>query len=178
MRDGNRSALRTTWSRNSRQGPSVSAASVTGDVPDPAVRSSSSATDRIQVIDASALLALLFAESGAEAVADAIADGAVVGAVNLGEVATVLARRGLNPDELLRPLSEQVTVEPFGARDAGQVAYLYGHTAPFGLSCGDRACLALAIRLDKPALTAEQSWASLDIGVEVRVIRDPKSRDP
>ncbi len=43
-------------------------------------------------IDASALLAMLFAEPGAEAVADVIAEGAATSAVNFCEVATVLAR--------------------------------------------------------------------------------------
>ena len=48
-------------------------------------------------IDASALLALLFAEPGAELVADAIAGGAVTSAVNLSEVATVLVRHKQDP---------------------------------------------------------------------------------
>lgn len=41
----------------------------------------------------------------------------------------------------------------------------------FGLSLGDRACLALAAELGIPALTADQTWAGLDIGVKVELIR-------
>jgi PIN domain nuclease of toxin-antitoxin system len=44
------------------------------------------------LLDASALLALLFEESGAAAVADSIAEGAAVSTVNLSEVAAVCRR--------------------------------------------------------------------------------------
>src|SRR5690606_33423330 len=44
-------------------------------------------------------------------------------------------------------------------------------TKQSGLSFGDRACLALGKKLGCPVLTADRSWASLDIGVEVVLIR-------
>jgi PIN domain nuclease of toxin-antitoxin system len=40
-----------------------------------------------------------------------------------------------------------------------------------GLSLGDRACLALAARENLPAITADRAWASLDLGIEIRLIR-------
>jgi ribonuclease VapC len=40
-----------------------------------------------------------------------------------------------------------------------------------GLSFGDRACLALAKSLVAPALTADRSWARLDLGIAIEVIR-------
>jgi len=123
------------------------------------------------VLDASALLALLFAEPGAETVADAIAAAAVIGAVNLSEVATVLVRHQQDPAELLAPVRAQLPVEPFTDQDAIAAAALYPQTASRGLSLGDRACLALARRLRGPALTAEQAWTQLDIGVDVQLIR-------
>jgi PIN domain nuclease of toxin-antitoxin system len=54
---------------------------------------------------------------------------------------------------------------------ARAIAALRPLTRPLGLSLGDRACLALAQQLRRPALTAERSWARLDVGVEVRLIR-------
>jgi len=123
------------------------------------------------VIDASALLALLFDEPGAETVADAIADGAAISAVNVSEVATVLVRRNLDADAILSPVSAQVLIESFAVVDALAAAALYTHTARSGLSLGDRACLALAKRLKTPAVTAEQAWSQLDVGIAVILIR-------
>jgi PIN domain nuclease of toxin-antitoxin system len=122
-------------------------------------------------IDASALLALLFAEPGAEAVADAIATGATISAVNLGEVATVLVRHEGDPEKILAPVRDQVEVWPFTDEDALAAAALYPKTAALGLSLGDRACLALARRLGCPAVTAERSWLKLTPDIDVQLIR-------
>ena len=121
-------------------------------------------------IDASALLALLFAEPGAELVADAIAGGAVTSAVNLSEVATVLVRHEQDPATILGPVREQLAVEPFTDADAMVAAALYPKTTNKGLSLGDRSCLALARRLGVPALTAERVWAELDLDIDVQLI--------
>lgn len=125
-------------------------------------------------IDASALLALLFAEPGADTVADTIAVGAATSTVNLSEVATVLVRHRKNPQSILGPLREQLAVEPLTDVDALAAAALYPRTAKKGLSLGDRSCLALAQRLGGPALTAEHAWTDLKVGIEVRLIR-PRS---
>lgn len=125
------------------------------------------------VVDASALLALLFGEPGAETVADVIAAGAVMSAVNLSEVATVLVRHDQDPETILAPVRGQLDVQPFGDADALAAAALYPKTAAKGLSLGDRACLALARRLAVPAVTAEQAWAELDVDVEIQQIRSP-----
>jgi ribonuclease VapC len=123
------------------------------------------------VLDASALLALLFAEPGAERVADAIAQSAVISTVNLSEVAALLVRRGQDPDKTLDPVREQVAVEPFTADDALSAARFLPHTAQKGLSLGDRACLALAKRLNARAITAERGWSQLELDVDIQLIR-------
>ncbi len=122
-------------------------------------------------IDASALLALLFAEPGAEMVADVIATGAAMNTVNFSEVATVLVRHRKDPHEILGPVREQLAVEPFTDGDALAAAALYRSTMKGGLSLGDRSCLALAQRLGGSAVTAEHVWAELNIGVEIQLIR-------
>ena len=46
-------------------------------------------------------------------------------------------------------------------------------TRAFGLSLGDRACLALASELNAAALTADRDWAKVAeaVGVDIYVIR-------
>jgi ribonuclease VapC len=129
-------------------------------------------TRRPKALDASALAALLFDEPGAEMVADVIAEGAAISTVNLSEVAKILINRDLDPARLLSTVCDQVTVEPFSLADALCAASLYPPTAQAGLSLGDRACLALAKRLDAVAVTAEHAWAQISVGVEVQLIRE------
>ncbi len=123
------------------------------------------------VLDASAVLALLFDEPGADTVAEHIATGATMSTVNLAEVATVLVRNGRDPNTVLDLLWTQVDVLAFTDADALTTAQLYPLVSPRGLSLGDRACLALAQRLDAPAVTAEHLWADLDLDITIDTIR-------
>jgi ribonuclease VapC len=129
-------------------------------------------TGRPKALDASALAALLFDEPGAAMVADVIAEGAAISTVNLSEVAKILINRDVDPGRLLPTICDQVTVEPFSLADALCAASLYPQTAHAGLSLGDRACLALAKRLNAVAVTAEHAWAQISVGVEVQLIRE------
>jgi PIN domain nuclease of toxin-antitoxin system len=43
--------------------------------------------------------------------------------------------------------------------------------ATFGLSLGDRACLALARMRRLPAVTADRAWARLDLGIAIELVR-------
>jgi PIN domain nuclease of toxin-antitoxin system len=54
---------------------------------------------------------------------------------------------------------------------AMRAGFLRASTRAFGLSLGDRACLAQARHLGLPVVTADQKWKDLDVGVEVLVIR-------
>ena len=129
------------------------------------------------VLDASALLALLKGEPGAERVAEALERGAYLSAVNLAEVLSKLADWGEDPAEAQARMAQvgllgaAVEVLPFTGEDALEVARLRALTRAYGLSFGDRACLALARRLGLPALTVERSWAELDLGIPVEVLR-------
>jgi ribonuclease VapC len=129
------------------------------------------------VLDASALLAHLRDEPGADVVAEAIASGAVISTVNLAEVFSRVADRGGDPAKLAADITQSglldgaITVEPFTAADAIDDGRLRPLTRDAGLSLGDRACLALARRLDAPALTADTDWQGVAHGVELRPIR-------
>ena len=129
------------------------------------------------VLDASALLAYLRDEPGADLVADAVAGGAAISTVNLGEVYSRVADRGADPARVARQMTDRglldgaITVEPFTSADAVEVGRLRPLTRAHGLSLGDRACLALARRLEVPTLTADTVWSKLDIELELRQIR-------
>jgi PIN domain nuclease of toxin-antitoxin system len=121
------------------------------------------------VLDASALLAMLLEEPGGDAVAGSL-PRSVLSAVNLVEVLGRLARDGA-PDEALMEVEVRLRplTLPFDAGLAVEAARLI--RVARGLSLGDRACIATAKRLGLPVITADKVWATLDLGVEVRLIR-------
>ncbi len=125
----------------------------------------------IPVIDASALLALLQDEPGGDRVAEALPD-AVISAVNIAEVVTKLCDKGFQPDQARDTLEMlSLNVVDFDLAQAVAVGALRRTTRAFGLSLGDRACLALAARSGASAMTTDRAWAQLEIGISVDVIR-------
>ncbi len=127
----------------------------------------------VLVLDASALLAMLLGEPGGKKVAAAL-DGAIMTTVNLSEVVSHYAKRGVaRPDitSILRLLPIHIVPADMGlSYDAGMLRPL---TLERGLSLGDRYCLALAKREGLPALTAERRWPDIAAaaGVTVELIR-------
>ena len=127
-------------------------------------------SDRV-VLDASAVVALLSDEPGAERV-EAALEGSVLSTVNWSEVAQFVLRDGGDPrTDLVELRASGVRVEPLDDAVALEAARLHAATRAVGLSLGDRCCLALAIALDRPALTADRAWADLSVGVDVEVLR-------
>ena len=123
------------------------------------------------VLDASAVIALLNREKGHENI-EALLDDAYVSAVNLAEIVSTLAKRGLDHERIKANLKALgLTVVPFDEALAYRVGTLRNPTSKLGLSLGDRACLATAASLQKPAITTDRVWKKLDIGVDIRVIR-------
>jgi PIN domain nuclease of toxin-antitoxin system len=124
------------------------------------------------VFDASAILAILQNERGAETLTDEIRKNAVVSAVNLAEVQSKLVKKGHDPEEAWEDaLSTMTLVEPFTGEQARIAGDLITTTEKYGLSLGDRSCLALAIALKAPVYTTEQVWRNLKVGVPIHVIR-------
>lgn len=123
------------------------------------------------VLDASALMALVNDEPGGQQVAECIGL-AFMGTVNLSEVVAKLVERGLDFREMQGDLADSgLTLVPFEPVDAYAAGALRHSTRRLGLSFGDRACLALAKRLDRPVLTADRTWAKLELGIVIEVIR-------
>ena len=124
------------------------------------------------VLDASAMLAIIFHEPGADRLTDEILDHAVASTVNLAEVQSKLVKKGQPPDEAWEDtLSPVAAEEPLTSEQARIAGDLIAKTEKYGLSLGDRSCLALAIALKAPVYTTEQSWRNLKLGVPIHVIR-------
>ncbi|MBD2442785.1 MAG: type II toxin-antitoxin system VapC family toxin [Anabaena sp. CoA2_C59] len=123
------------------------------------------------VVDASAILALLNQETGSEEVLRFIGKAAI-STVNLSEVIAKLADAGI-PEEDIRQILSNLNLEviDFNKEQALKAGMLRPNTKSIGLSFGDRACLALAIFLNQPVLTTDRLWGSINVGVEVRVVR-------
>lgn len=122
-------------------------------------------------LDASALLAYLFHEPGFENVALHI-DACCLSSVNLSEVISRFVRDGHSPELIHQQLmGSGIEIVPFLSEDAALAAGLVQHTHKLGLSLGDRACLALALRRNIPALTADRAWTKLNLPVEIQQIR-------
>jgi ribonuclease VapC len=124
------------------------------------------------VFDASAMLALLQNERGAEKLSDEIRVNAVASTVNLAEVQSKLVKMRNEPDRAwMAALSTVGVAEPYTSEQAKIAGSLIAQTERYGLSLGDRSCLALAIALKAPVYTTEQAWKNLKVGVPIHVIR-------
>jgi ribonuclease VapC len=123
------------------------------------------------VLDASALLALLQKEPGGEVVA-AILHDAYVSTVNWTEVLQKALVQGINTTDMqIEFESLGVQFIPFSCLHSELAAQLWSQTKAFGLSLGDRSCLALAIDQKAIVLTADRVWANLQIGVDIQLVR-------
>jgi ribonuclease VapC len=123
------------------------------------------------VLDSSALLALLFKEPGGQAVLGHL-PGSLLSAVNLSEVVSKAVETGMSLEEARRVLTEfPCEVVPFDGEHAYLTAGLRAGTRTFGLSLGDRACLALGLQTALPVVTADRDWDKCDVGVKIVRIR-------
>jgi PIN domain nuclease of toxin-antitoxin system len=122
------------------------------------------------ILDSSAILAWLQEEPGHERVSTLLPDG-IVTAANWAEILQKARQHGADPHEvglLLRSLGLDV-VDVTG-EDGERAARIWKKGLP--LSLGDRLCLAVAIRLQLPAVTTDTVWSKASIDdVEVEVLR-------
>lgn len=116
------------------------------------------------VLDASAILALLYGEPSQDEIRKRIRGADVrVGAVNISEVSAKLAEAGLGEAEVREAIGAlSPTIHPFDEDLALKAGALRPTTRERGLSLGDRACLALANSLGVVALTTDSCWDGLE----------------
>jgi PIN domain nuclease of toxin-antitoxin system len=123
------------------------------------------------VLDASAVLALLNGEPGAAMVKEQLPD-AVISVVNLVEVGTKLIDNGMSFEAAQEAIELlELAIEEFDLSLAELAIQLRPATKGVGLSLADRACLALAVRLEAVAMTADKVWASVNVGCQIELIR-------
>jgi PIN domain nuclease of toxin-antitoxin system len=124
------------------------------------------------VFDASVMLAMIQREPGAEKITNELLDRSVASTVNLAEVQSKLVKKGYAPSEAWQDTLFAVhSVELYSSDHAKIAGDLIAVTEPYGLSLGDRSCLALAIALNAPVYTTEQNWRKLKLGIPIHVIR-------
>ena len=125
------------------------------------------------VIDASTLLAFLKDESFSLQELEGLLPKALISSVNACEVATLMVRLGM-PHETIATLIHE-TVENIISFDQEQsfiAAKLWEQTKPYGLSLGDRACLALGLVKKLPVYTADKAWGQLQLeNLDIHLIR-------
>lgn len=123
------------------------------------------------VLDSSCVLAFLFSEVGKDR-AEQHMDGGIISSVNVTEIIAKQIDKGLDPltaSDRYEGLNLEVRV--FDEDTAIVAGKLRAQTIHRGLSLGDRACLALAIRENATAVTADRKWADLDVGCKIELIR-------
>lgn len=125
------------------------------------------------VVDSSTVFVDLNDEAGAPEARRWLRDAAV-SALNLQEVASKAIDKGV-PSEMVPLLVERLrlVVHPLDGELAIVAGLMRVATKAYGLSHGDRACLALARRLGLPAVTADRIWLEVAdvLGVEVVLVR-------
>ena len=129
------------------------------------------------VLDSSALLAWMFDEQGKQTVSAALEKGCIMNTVNWCEVVKKANEHGVSTELLYEKLTDKqilktaLTIQAFPESLANEAAAMFPLTKPFGLSLGDRACLALGITQNLPVLTTDKAWAKVELDVDVQVIR-------
>jgi ribonuclease VapC len=123
------------------------------------------------VLDSSAILAELHDEPGADAVRAALPTSCI-SVVNYAEVITKLIDEGL-PFNQAEDFFERLFCEVIDADKyrGALVGAMHEATKRTGVSLGDRFCLQLGRELSVPVLTTDRRWKTLDLGVEVTLIR-------
>lgn len=122
------------------------------------------------VLDSSAVLAVMLSEAGSDKVIDRFSN-ASMSTVNLAEVLTKLAERdNVTKQDILDFENLGIDIVEFDTDQALKAAELLPSTKNLGLSLGDRCCLALAIRLNASAVTADRQWKKIKF-CKVEVIR-------
>ena len=122
------------------------------------------------VLDSSAVLAVLNQEKGADKALQYFPD-AIISSINLAEVLTKTIERGHDITTAIKTFNLlQIEVIDFDFEQAAKVAELRPLTKHLGLSLGDRSCLALAILQNATAVTADKDWQKLSF-CQIEVIR-------
>jgi PIN domain nuclease of toxin-antitoxin system len=123
------------------------------------------------LLDTSAIITLLKKEPGYEILDEIIASSAM-SVVNLTELVSMLTRSGVidhEVDEVIKDIVPEIL--QFTEDIAIEAGKLIKHTKSYGLSLGDRACIATGIQHNMKIFTADKIWKELKLPVEIIIIR-------
>lgn len=124
------------------------------------------------VFDSSAIIALFAKEKGYELIKKHMKD-AIISSVNIAEVYRYcIDVQNLTEDDannLIKMLD--IKIIDFNNEQALITASLVSKTKQYGLSLGDRACIALAIARKHSIITCDSIWQKLDVGTEFIMAR-------
>jgi len=96
--------------------------------------------------------------------------GALVSAVNWSEILQKVEAKGKDPSAIGKFL-EAAGVSVIASTKADAVLAARFWEPGTAMSLADRFCLALAYRLNVPAVSADRAWESVDVGTQIIVIR-------
>lgn len=123
------------------------------------------------VLDSSVILANMLQEPGGEVFGNLTEDFRI-STVNLAEIVSKLSERGQSLQIIQRAVSPLVDNSiDLSVSQAIQAGLWRKETKRFGMSMGDRCCLALGLDLGATVYTTDRAWAGLDLGVRVDVVR-------
>ena len=128
---------------------------------------------RQHLLDASALLAVLFREPGAGMVTRII-DDCAIHSVNLAETVRKMLKTGVpvaEAEAILDDLDLEVN-SSLARNEALAVGRLLFEARDHGLSLGDCVCLSVAAQTGQTVVTADRSWSEIaQLKVKVLQIR-------
>lgn len=124
------------------------------------------------IFDASAIIALFAKEKGYETIKAYLKD-AVISSVNVAEVYKYcLEIQNLTSEEAENLfIILGIKIINFTNQQALITAKLLNKTKSYGLSLGDRACIALAMIENSPVITCDSIWKKIDVNVEFIIAR-------
>lgn len=124
------------------------------------------------IFDTSAILALINLEKGHDTVRPVL-DRAIMSTVNVAEVAKFLIEKESYTRENVSSLIESTLYDiiPFTTSQAITSAEIIKETRPYGLSLGDRACIALSMETGYPIYTADRIWEKLSMNLDIVFVR-------
>ena len=121
------------------------------------------------LLDTSALIALLKKELGYKKVDDVLAHSAI-SSVNLCELVSILAKNNIPENEIDAIINDIVPeIIPFCEHIGIKAGKLSKFTAEYGLSLGDKACIATAEYYNMNVYTADKIWSKLQNNVAKKI---------
>ena len=115
------------------------------------------------VLDASVVLAYLQNEVGTNKIEKILTEEeAIISSVNFAEVVSKLTDIGMPESEIRLVLENlELTIVAVNEEQAWLLGLLRNKTKKYGLSLGDRACIALAESLNYPVYTTDKQWSKI-----------------